>query len=92
MTYIPKNNLDKEIQDYLVRNDSTLLKNNDELKKFKQEMKNEIAKLHQAHPRCKQIKLDIWSFSGNKSSMRCGSVTGDFFRVNHEMNSKTLKE
>ena len=88
MTYISKNHLQREISKYFQSIDCTLMQNDSELRKFKEESQEKVKQLHQEHPRCKEVKLEIWSLSGEDPSLRCGPITGDIFQVRHEINSK----
>jgi len=84
MSYMSKNNMDEEINKYFKSLDATLINNRAELTSFRKTIRAKVKDIHAAHPRCKNIPLDIFSLSGEDEICNCGSTHSIIYRINQE--------
>ncbi len=80
LTY--KNNMDKEISEFLHSIDGTLIHSSTDLGFFKDLLKDRIQEIHEKHPRCKELRLQIWSFSSiDAAAVSCGCSSAKIYSV-----------
>lgn len=84
---VPKNKLDKAIQDYFKSIDGVLI-GEGKLNGFKAHLSLKISQLNGEHSRCTPIKIDFWSPDGNKTIKVGGIFCVDIwlYSVNSDFN------
>jgi len=80
--------MDEEINKYFRSLDATLITNRYELNGFKKTVKEKVKEIHAAHPRCKDIPLDIFSLSGEDQICNCGSTHGIIYTIHQEFKTQ----
>ncbi len=81
-----KNKLDQEIHDLLWSMDGTFIKNKKDLNAFQNHLQKKVKEFHGNHPRCKEIKLNIWGhryLQGKDLTVSCGCSSGKIYEAKH---------
>ena len=77
-----KNNMDKEINEFLYSIDGSLIHSSEDLELFKDILQDRISEIHSKHPRCKELRLNIWSFSKeDQIAVSCGCSSAKIYFV-----------
>lgn len=88
MQYVPKNNLHKEVQEYIESLDGSLLSGGEKgVKAFRNLIRNKIVELNRKHYRCQPVEIDFTYDTMEKSERVSLSSCfyADIFPVNHEL-------
>jgi len=81
--YQEKNNAHKELQQYAVSVDATLLVSEKSKTEFITGFKQKINAINVKHNRCKNIELSHWDISGDEDTSL--SVTGNFSMIIYQV-------
>lgn len=90
MSYVAKNKMDGEINEYFRSLDAMLINGRSDLTSFRREARAKVKEIHEAHPRCKNIPLDIFSLSGEDETVKCGSTHATIYTVKDEFKPMDL--
>lgn len=75
-----KNKMDAEINKFLFSMDGTLIHSSEDLEYFKDLLQERVEEIHSRHPRCKQLRLNIWSlYNEDQIAVSCGCSSAKIY-------------